>query len=70
MITKTLVKSIYKIEDTRTKRSISITHTDKHLEIATDDGDDDFVFKSVNTPKTKERWRNIARLIMRACYNV
>jgi hypothetical protein len=69
MITKTLVQATYKVEDTRTKRSIIVEHTDEHLYIKPKNGRKEFVFMSENTPKTKERWRNIARLIMRACDN-
>jgi len=66
MITRTLVKAIYKVNDSKTKNEIRIEYTDEHLHILPKNGRREFVFMSVNTPKTKERWRNIAKLIIKA----
>lgn len=66
MITKTLVKAQYDVRDTVTKNEVRIEYTDEHLHILPKNGRREFVFMSENTPKTKARWRNIAKLITKA----
>ena len=67
MIKKTLQKTIHLVYDTVTDNSIMVEVTPDHIQLINERGKKEFIFKTDNTEEVRDRWRNVAKLIIKAC---
>jgi hypothetical protein len=67
MIKTTTLKTIYSLEDTGTHRAMTVEVSTDKIRLLNYYGKQEFVFSTSNTKETRARWRNVAKLITKAC---
>ena len=66
MIEATVLRTNYFIEDTKTGNCINLEVTPNKITLGNEFACEEFVFTSHNSKKTREKWRNVAKLITKA----
>jgi hypothetical protein len=67
MIKTTKLSTLYRVEDPYTENEITVEVSPNKLRLIPKNGKPEFVFNTDNTKETRARWRNVAKLIIKAC---
>ena len=63
MIKTTLQKTVFLIEDTKTRTKITVEASPDKVQLLNERGDKEFIFECNNTTEVRKRWRNVVRLM-------